>query len=150
MGNSTWSKQGAGPEPSQPQPVLQDQGPGNTSTSGREECPVLNNPSRPVYNVYGQVINSDPSSRNRDPALEALKGASVLDPCNNMPLEPNQLPCPGQRKQLNTDRTVSGIPKGGVNGTWTFPSPQMVYNGECLSVHALLFLEICHSCAACL
>ena len=53
-----------------------------------------------------------------------------LDPSNQMPLTPNQLPWPGQAKPLSTDRAASTIPKGGTGGraTWVFPSPQMFYN----------------------
>ncbi|KDD72890.1 cytochrome c/c1 heme lyase [Helicosporidium sp. ATCC 50920] len=45
-----------------------------------------------------------------------------------MPLEPNQRPVPGQRKLLSTDRQASTIPKGGTDGTWLYPSPQMFFN----------------------
>jgi cytochrome c heme-lyase len=53
-----------------------------------------------------------------------------LDPSNQMPVTPNQLPWPGQHKPLSTERAVSTIPKGGTAGraTWVFPSPQMFYN----------------------
>ena len=52
-----------------------------------------------------------------------------LDPNNNMPVTPTQLPWPGQSKPLSTERAVSTIPKGGTNGaTWVFPSPQMFFN----------------------
>eukprot|EP00983_Pelagomonas_calceolata_P068873 1150117-Pelagomonas_calceolata.AAC.6 len=119
------------------------------STSGRDECPVLTSSSMqskgPVYDVYGQNIN-DPNRKSSNPVLEALKGTNVLDPRNNMPLEPNQLPCPGQRKQLPTERAVSSIPKGGVNGTWTFPSPQMVYNGgqsTCRASSTCMCVSVC-------
>lgn len=123
-----------------------------TSSSGRDDCPVLSpnsqykNPA--VYDVYGQNLKDPSRSSNRNPALEALKGAGVMDPRNNMPLEPNQLPCPGQQKQLPTDRAVSGIPKGGVSGTWTFPSPQMVYNGASLQAQQKFSLEMhAHLCS---
>lgn len=63
-------------------------------------------PRAPVYNVYNQVI----------------------DTRNNMPATANQLPWPGQKVPLSTERAVSNIPKGGTEGTWVFPSPQMFYN----------------------
>ncbi|KAG2439316.1 hypothetical protein HXX76_004675 [Chlamydomonas incerta] len=91
-------------------------------------CPVnpkYKNPA--VYNVYGQRIN-DPNSQAKPSPLTSITGADVLDPKNNMPLEPNQLPCPGQRKPLSTERVASNIPKGGTESTWLFPSPQMVFN----------------------
>lgn len=56
--------------------------------------------------------------------------AQPLDPANQMPFNPNQLPSPGQRTVLSTERVVSHIPKGGsaAGDTWTYPSPQMFYN----------------------
>jgi len=47
-----------------------------------------------------------------------------------MPLEPNQVPCAGQRRPLPTSRTPSTIPKAGAaaGGTWVYPSPQMFFN----------------------
>lgn len=93
-------------------------------------CPVkpgsgYKNPA--VYNVYGTRIN-DPNAPLPQSPLTGIKDADVLDPRNNMPLEPNQLPCPGQRKPLSTSRATSTIPKGGTDSTWLFPSPQMVFN----------------------
>ncbi len=122
---------------SQPQQSQAAQG-AQTAPAGQAEaaassCPVVGqgykNPA--VYNVYNQRIN-DPSCPLPQSPLNSLKNADVLDPRNNMPLEPNQLPCPGQRKLLSTERAVSGIPKGGTESTWLFPSPQMVFNGACL------------------
>lgn len=72
-------------------------------------CPVKHTDAsgNVVYNVYAQPI----------------------DPTNRMPLNPNQLPAPGQTKELSTDRVRSHIPKGGTDGeTWEYPSPQMFYN----------------------
>jgi len=65
-------------------------------------------PSRsrgPVYNVYGQEI----------------------DPLNMMP-PPNQSMTPGQAEPLPTERVPSSIKKGGTDGTWLYPSPQMFWN----------------------
>lgn len=62
-----------------------------------------------VYDVYGQE----------------------LDKANMMPSTPNQLPAPGQKQPLSTDRIKSSIPKGGGDKkgqTWTYPSPQMFFN----------------------
>jgi hypothetical protein len=61
--------------------------------------------SGPVYNVYSQEI----------------------DPKNMMPA-PNQAPAPGQSVPLPVERVKSTIPKGGVDGNWLYPSPQMFYN----------------------
>jgi cytochrome c heme-lyase len=59
-----------------------------------------------AFDVYGQEIN----------------------PANNMPATPNQLPSPGQVSRLSTDRIASSIPKSEADTTWTYPSPQMFYN----------------------
>merc|ERR1711907_730407 len=40
----------------------------------------------------------------------------------------NQDISPGQQYPLSTDRVQSTIPKGGTDGTWSYPSPQMFYN----------------------
>ena len=76
-----------------------------------------------VYNVYNQRINDSASQGPQAPNL-----IDILDPKNNMPLEPNQQPCPGQKKLLSTDRVTSNIPKGGTEATWVYPSPQMFFN----------------------
>jgi cytochrome c heme-lyase len=62
--------------------------------------------SSKAFNVYSQEIN----------------------PKNNMPYNPNQLPQAGQRRPIDTTRVASTIPKAGTDGTWTYPSPQMFYN----------------------
>ncbi|CAM9659935.1 unnamed protein product, partial [Discosporangium mesarthrocarpum] len=53
---------------------------------------------------------------------------SEVDPSNQMPANPNQSPAPGQRGNLSTERVESTIPKGGTEGTWSYPSPQMFWN----------------------
>ena len=68
-------------------------------------APAARADSGPVYNVYSQVI----------------------DPANMMP-PPNQAPAPGQSAPLPVERVKSTIPKGGTDGTWLYPSPQMFYN----------------------
>ena len=52
----------------------------------------------------------------------------VIDPKNQMPALAQQKPAPGQLAKLSTERVPSTIPKGGVAGTWLYPSPQMFYN----------------------
>ena len=66
----------------------------------------------------------------------------VLDPRNNMPIEPNQRPTAGQKKFISTQRLSSTIPKGGTDTTWVYPSPQMFYNGV-LSLSSCLYLFSC-------
>lgn len=77
-----------------------------------------------MYNVYGQRVDVG----SAETTLDKLAAYSTLDPTNNMPAEPNQQPFPGQRVPLPTDRQASTIPKGGTQGTWLYPSPQMFYN----------------------
>lgn len=97
-----------------------------TPLPSSSSCPVPEQyRSRAVYNVYNQRIDNQAESSDAPRSF----GMDVLDPKNNMPLEPNQQPCPGQRKLLSTERCVSTIPKGGTDVTWLYPSPQMFYNG---------------------
>jgi len=103
----------------------------NASLDDQSTCPVpaaYRNPA--IYNVYGQRI--DGTQQNCPSPLSALQGSDLLDPKNNMPLEPNQQPCPGQRTPLSTERLQSTIPKGGTDSTWLYPSPQMFFNGRSL------------------
>lgn len=75
-----------------------------------EGCPMRGAPDgakkSPVYNVYSQEIN----------------------PENQMPVNANNFPAEGQSSCISVIREHSTIPKGGTEGTWTFPSPQMFYN----------------------
>lgn len=84
----------------------------------------MSNRDRPVR---PQRINDPDNPVPRDP-LAILERLDRLDPSNQMPLEPNQQPCPGQRVPLSTERQASSIPKGGTSSTWLYPSPQMFYN----------------------
>jgi hypothetical protein len=98
--------------------------------AARSSCPVPEGYRNPaIYNVYSQRIN-DPYAQSTPNPLAALQGSDLLDPKNNMPLEANQQPCPGQRKPLSTERVQSTIPKGGTEATWLYPSPQMFFNGK--------------------
>jgi cytochrome c heme-lyase len=101
------------------------------AAAAQSRCPVPEGYRNPaIYNVYSQRIN-DPAAQQSCPSpLSALQGTDLLDPKNNMPLEANQQPCPGQRKPLSIERVQSTIPKGGTDTTWLYPSPQMFFNGE--------------------
>ena len=50
-----------------------------------------------------------------------------LNETNHIPADLNNLPAPDQRMPLNTNRTVSSIPKGD-GGRWEYPSPQQFHN----------------------
>jgi cytochrome c heme-lyase len=87
-----------------------------------------------IYNVYGQRIDAEGAAKAAAPSTSssslaaAVGRAQLVDPRNRMPLEPNQEPCPGQRRPLDTSREASTIPKGGTTSTWVYPSPQMFFN----------------------
>ena len=101
------------------------QTPQDEASSSSSSCPVPERYRKPaVYNVYGQRIDG-----GSNPLAAAAPAGDLLDPKNNMPLEPNQQPCPGQRRPLSTERIQSNIPKGGTDSTWLYPSPQMFFNG---------------------
>ena len=72
-----------------------------------------------VYNVYSQEVKAKEPKGN---------SGGALDPKNNMPVNPNQKPAPGQTTPLDTTRVKSTIPKGGTVTTWEYPSPQMFWN----------------------
>ena len=79
----------------------------SNASSAPSQCPVQHGQKKAqVYNVYSQEINPD----------------------NQMPSNPNQLPREDQSEPLSTARTKSTIPKGGTDSTWTYPSPQMFFN----------------------
>lgn len=126
-------------------------------STSQSACPVpaeYRNPA--IYNVYGQQINGEqncPSATAAANPLAKLQGSDLLDPKNNMPLEPNQQPCPGQRVPLSTERLQSNIPKGGTDTTWLYPSPQMFFNGargssRCTHSHTLHCCGLCWQTAA--
>lgn len=98
----------------------------STSDASASSCPVPEQyRNEAVYNVYNQRIDEPGGTvSGRHDAL------GTLNPLNQMPTEPNQQPCPGQRKLLPTARIPSAIPKGGTDSTWLYPSPQMFYNGR--------------------
>lgn len=122
---------------------------GGGAAAAGGECPVpaefrsqvYRNPA--VYNVYNQRID-DAAASKEGGSLAGLLGQNVLDPRNMMPLEPNQQPCPGQKKLLSTERVQSNIPKGGTDTTWSYPSPQMFFNG---GWHVVLAARLSHAAA---
>lgn len=67
-----------------------------------------------------QSSPSDDSSTSRT--------LSKLNPLNYMPSNISQSRAQHQRIGLPTDRTLSSIPKGDVDGNWEYPSPQQMYN----------------------
>ncbi|KAK9805139.1 hypothetical protein WJX72_001482 [[Myrmecia] bisecta] len=101
-------------------------------STSQSSCPVPEQyRNSAVYNVYNQRIDgpeASTSAPSRQGILNRLAGYDTIDPSNQMPREPNQQPCPGQKKLISTQRLASSIPKGGTDGTWLYPSPQMFYN----------------------
>ena len=84
------------------------------ATLPKSVCPVLSEAD--VYTVYNGVV------RPRD-------GTDQLSERNAMPIGLRNRPMTGQLKTLSTERIRSTIPKGGSQDTWTYPSPQMFFNG---------------------
>jgi hypothetical protein len=116
-----------------------------SDASMMSSCPV---PERyrnsAVYNVYNQRIN-DPTNGSAQSSGLPAAARDAIDPTNNMPVEPNQQPCPGQMRPLSTDRIASTIPKGGTDSTWLYPSPQMFFNGELVDRDYCLGFMYLHS-----
>ena len=79
---------------------------GGASAAAAAAAPAPPRSRGTVYNVYSQPI----------------------DPSNQMPATAAQAPSPGQTKPLSTNRVQATIQKGGTDGTWTYPSPQMFWN----------------------
>lgn len=80
------------------------------------------------YNVYSQRVDDGAEGKQSKPKPPGNDSSMAgLDPSNNMPVNPNQLPAAGQQVPLSTERVRSTIPKGGEETTWTYPSPQMFW-----------------------
>ena len=82
-------------------------------------CPIDHSKGGPPAGAGGAV-------RARGTAYNVY--AQPLDPSNQMPAVAAQAPSPGQRLPLSTTRVQASIRKGGTEGTWTYPSPQMFWN----------------------
>lgn len=80
----------------------------------------------------GRDDKSSSTSKEPDSALSKKYNvyAQEIDPRNQMPVNPNQVPAEDQSVPLSTHRAAAAIPKGGgADGeTWQFPSQQMFYN----------------------
>ncbi|CAG9463976.1 unnamed protein product [Pedinophyceae sp. YPF-701] len=102
-------------------------GGGSEEAQSSAKCPMAGqgSSSGAVFNVYSQRIDQGSS---QDPLARVFGDMNRLDPNNMMPVEPNQSIAPGQRVPLPTAREQSTIPKGGTEGTWTYPSSQMFFN----------------------
>lgn len=114
------------PAPETPYPTTDSE-----SAEDSDQCPVDHK------NMSKEQIAAYMSKKNENHAKDAKPSSTVydvygqqLDRANLMPSTPNQLPSPGQKQPLSTDRVKSSIPKAGEDGeeTWTYPSPQMFYN----------------------
>ena len=74
------------------------------------------------------------ASGRRSGECPVKHGASLgdkenIDPANQMPVEANQQPSPGQPFPLSKERVVSTIPRAGKDGeNWVYPSEQMFWN----------------------
>lgn len=103
-------------------------------------CPPAESPSNTTSSsttTSSQFSSMSGKSMDGCPMSGASRDQSI-DPKNQMPVQPNQQPAPGQRFALPTDRYRSSIPKaattpGSANQpneeeAWLYPSPQMFYN----------------------
>ncbi|KAF9576155.1 Cytochrome c1 heme lyase [Mortierella alpina] len=90
------------------------------------------------------------SSSSAKTAAAVAQEPLLIDPSNNMPVSPDQFRIASQRKDLNTERELSSIPKasnaadpygensssgahapdvdGGKESVWIYPSEQMFFN----------------------
>ena len=99
-------------------------------------CPVIKKKKEEEGSTTSNNTNEKASSNKTESKCPVKKGSTIfnvysqpIDPKNNMPANPNQLPREGQRRPIETSRVKSSIPKGGTDDdTWTYPSPQMFYN----------------------
>lgn len=110
----------------------------NTETPVADQCPVDHKnmseeqiaayvaSSSRMHDVHS--LGEDKGKKRQETVYDVY--GQELDKANLMPATPNQLPAPGQKEPLSTDRAKSNIPKAGgeENETWTYPSPQMFYN----------------------
>ena len=113
----------------------------NSSNSGLASfCPVIKKKKEENGNKNNDDTKNSSTTTTSNKSTESKcpvkKGSTLfnvysqpIDPKNNMPANPNQLPREGQRRPIETSRVKSSIPKGGTDDdTWTYPSPQMFYN----------------------
>ncbi len=85
----------------------------------------------PVEHTHQQGATPPPPPSECPTAV----GGEGLDVKNLMPADLHkQLPSPGQRKELSTERMKSSIPKEAEGQVWEYPSPQMVRDGRPLCV----------------
>lgn len=93
----------------------------------KSACPILSESE--AARVYNDLIK---------PA--ASDNSETLSDRNAMPVGLRNKPMEGQQKPLSRDRMTSTIPKGGTNDTWTYPSPQMFFNG---GLQSLSMMQMC-------
>ena len=145
MGSSSSVEAKPVPAPT-PTPPTTDPTPPTTAAES-VETPAVEAPSE---STKSPPDNNNDNENNKDDDKVYNVYAQQINPDNNMPYNLNQAPAPGQKDVLPTERVVSSIPKGGTDGTWTFPSPQMFYNalarkgklGEMSEEHAAVVVAI--------
>jgi cytochrome c heme-lyase len=114
-----------------------------SSSSGSDKCPVdhknMSKDDLENFMAKHRQSTTDLGKHPKGSEASVESGSSAkmfdvyaqeIDPANMMPATPNQLPSPGQKVRLSTDRVSSSIPKSGETEgtTWTYPSPQMFFN----------------------
>lgn len=102
-----------------------------SGSSSKRECPVLSD--QEVHAVYNELLKLK--------TKETEGTGETLNTRNQMPVGLRNKPMQGQLAPLSTDRKSSAIPKGNSAETWTYPSPQMFFNGQPLTHgHCLMTL----------
>jgi len=100
----------------------------NSKPSGKSQCPVSEKSAEEEKAPQRKFSISDcPIHAGEMKGNKENSDLSELDPSNMMP-PANQQPSPGQPFLLPTERQKSSIPRGGTDGTWVYPSPQMFWN----------------------
>ena len=87
--------------------------------------PPLSPPPASAALAATSTSSTPPPARTKGPVFNVY--AQEIDPANMMPVANNAM-APGQASPLPVERVKSTIPKGGVDGHWLYPSPQMFYN----------------------
>jgi len=82
------------------------------------------------------VVNKESNAADNTAAMPGSPSEQTYNPDNQMMVEERQLPAPGQKTPLPTQRRTSSIPKGDFTpvhqkedaDTWQYPSQQMFFN----------------------
>ncbi|CAO3566452.1 unnamed protein product [Mortierella alpina] len=129
--------------------------PTTTSDGEPAKCPVSPEAHKHFMPRSAATSSSAPAASASSSSTKATAAVAqeplLIDPSNNMPVSPDQFRIASQRKDLNTEREMSSIPKaanaadpygentsssgahapdvdGGQESVWIYPSEQMFFN----------------------